>query len=121
MRFTFAVTAALASVAAAEEGVFAQYKAQFQNFIGKFGSMVEENVPKDPVASVAAKIGSVKVTSLTLDTWKDTLYEPVKAAATSPEEWYVMITGGNKTCYGMCYTDESKSTLLRVILTRLLS
>lgn len=104
MRFTLALTAAVATVAAAEEGGFAQYKAQFQNFLGKFGAIVPTSVvPKEPIVSVAAaKIGALKVNTLTLDSWKDTLYEPVKAAATIPEEWYVFISGRNKTCFGHC-------------------
>jgi hypothetical protein len=42
----------------------------------------------------------MRLNVLTLENWKQTLYEPVSAGATTPEEWWLLISGGNKTCYG---------------------
>lgn len=103
MRFSLAV-AALPAFVAAQEGPFDQYKAQFQNFLGNYASYIP-SIPNpgahDPVAAAAAKAGSMKLNVLTLDNWKDTLYEPVIAGSTVPTEWWVLVSGGNKTCFGM--------------------
>jgi hypothetical protein len=101
MRFSLSF-AALAAVASAQEGLFEQYKAQFQNFLGNMGASVPNPGAHDPVAAFEAKTGEMKLSTLTLENWKDTLYEPVPAGAVEPVEWWMFITGGNKTCYGRC-------------------
>lgn len=111
MRFSIATAALVAAVpalaadaAAANDGPLGQYKAQFQNFLGKFTGKVAENpIVKDgPIAAAEAKIGEIKTSHLTLENWKETLYAPVTTLTTSeaPEEWWVLITGRNKTCFG---------------------
>ncbi|KAK4644927.1 hypothetical protein QC763_309260 [Podospora pseudopauciseta] len=110
MRFSTA-TAALAALgplsAAAAESPFEQYKAKFQNFLSSFSGSagipeaadnVQVPIPKPKSKTVEPK----KIDTLTLANWKDTLYAPVHAEATIPEEWLVLITGGNKTCFGRC-------------------
>jgi hypothetical protein len=99
MRFFSAVAAvALPALAAAQD--FQQYQAQFQNFLSQFGSYIPNPARHNPVAALEAKVGSLKLHVLTLENWKDTLYEPVAADATKPAEWWVLTTGGNKTCFG---------------------
>lgn len=102
MRFSSSsILSALPLLAAAQEAApFEQYKAQFQNFLGNFGSYIPSPNKHDPVGAAEAKIGEMKMDILTLDNWKDTLYSPVKPESTTPEEWWVLITGGNKTCFG---------------------
>ncbi|KAF4973584.1 hypothetical protein FZEAL_9285 [Fusarium zealandicum] len=103
MRFSSStVLAALPALAAAQDSPVEQYKAQFQNFLGQMGSYVPNPGQHDPVAALEAKTGSMRLNVLTLDNWKDTLYEPVAPEATTPEEWWVLVSGGNKTCYGRC-------------------
>ncbi|OAA63069.1 hypothetical protein ISF_04945 [Cordyceps fumosorosea ARSEF 2679] len=109
MRFSLATTALVAAVPAlaadaVADGPLGQYKAQFQNFLGKFTGYVAESavVQDGPVAAVEAKIGEAKISQLTLENWKDTLYAPVQAGSEIPEEWWVLITGRNKTCFGQC-------------------
>ncbi|VBB78135.1 Putative protein of unknown function [Podospora comata] len=110
MRFSTA-TAALAALgplsAAAAESPFEQYKAKFQNFLSSFSGSagipeaadnVQVPIPKPKSKTVEPK----KIDTLTLANWKDTLYAPVHTEATIPEEWLVLITGGNKTCFGRC-------------------
>lgn len=100
MRFSlsaFAV-AALPALAAAQD--FAQYQAQFQNFLGNMGSYIPNPGRHDPIAAAEAKIGSMKMNILTLENWRETLYEPVKEGATQPEEFWILTTGRNKTCFG---------------------
>lgn len=101
MRFSSStVLAALPALAAAQDSPIDQYKAQFQNVIGQFASYIPNPGHHDPVAAAEAKAGSMRLNVLTLENWKQTLYEPVSAGTTSPEEWWLLISGGNKTCYG---------------------
>ncbi|KAL1883071.1 hypothetical protein VTK73DRAFT_9997 [Phialemonium thermophilum] len=106
MRFYLPAFAVLPLLAAAADGPFEQYKAQFQNFLSNFGSVGSKPVDDKPgfAAPPAAEkaAGEAKVQILTLDNWKDTLYGPVRPDATDPEEWWVLITGRNKTCFGHC-------------------
>lgn len=106
MRFSSTALLALPLLAAAAEGPFEQYKAQFQNFLGSFGAAPSKPEPEAANPDAPSPADDVKtatfaeVKDLTLSNWKDTLYSPVKAEATTPEEWWVLVTGGNKTCYG---------------------
>ncbi|KAF4949620.1 hypothetical protein FSARC_13428 [Fusarium sarcochroum] len=103
MRFSSStVLAALPALAAAQDSPIDQYKAQFQNIIGQFSSYIPNPGQHDPVAAAEAKAGSMRLNVLTLENWKQTLYEPVSAGATTPEEWWLLVSGGNKTCYGRC-------------------
>lgn len=84
-----------------------EYQAQFENYLGQaqsFLGKVTDKIPHpnrfDPVAAAEAKAGSLNLDILSLNSWKDTLYGPVKPGSTTPEEWWVLITGGNKTCFG---------------------
>ncbi|EQL04173.1 peptidyl-tRNA hydrolase [Ophiocordyceps sinensis CO18] len=97
-----AIFAALPLLASAEGSPFAQYQAHLQNFLGRVVSGVPNPGIHDPVAALEAKMGSMKLSTLTLGNWKQTLYEPVAPGATVPEEWWVLITGRNKTCLGHC-------------------
>jgi len=114
MRFSATAVLALPLLASAAESPFEQYKAKFQNFIGSFGAAVapgsQESSDSAGAASTTAGGGKaakivpkvINIESLTLQGWKDTLYAPVKPEATQPEEWWVLVTGGNKTCFGHC-------------------
>lgn len=98
MRFFSTVAAVLPALAAAQD--FQQYQAQFQNFLGQMGSYIPSPARHNPVAAAEAKVGSMKMHVLTLDNWKETLYEPVTPGAIKPVEWWVLTTGRNKTCLG---------------------
>lgn len=101
MRFSTALVAALPVLANAQDtDAFGQYKAQFQNFMGNMGSYIPNPGRHDPIAAAEAKAGSMKLNILTLENWKDTLYGPVSEGQTTPEDWWVLTTGGNKTCFG---------------------
>jgi hypothetical protein len=105
MRLSTSAVLALPLLAAAQGPLeqFEQYKAQFQNFLSNFGAKAPTEAPSaktHPVQAAEAAIGATQVEVLTLSHWKDTLYGPVKADSTTPTEWWVLITGGNKTCFG---------------------
>ncbi|KFG79396.1 hypothetical protein MANI_009532 [Metarhizium anisopliae] len=97
-----AIIAALPLLASAQEDPLAQYKAQFQTFMDKMSGYIPNPGTHDPVAALEAKLGSMKMSTLTLENWKETLYEPVAPGATVPTEWWVLISGRNKTCFGHC-------------------
>ncbi|KAI1108774.1 hypothetical protein F5Y14DRAFT_434926 [Nemania sp. NC0429] len=85
------------------------YQAQFQEYLGQaqgyfesFASKLPSPNKYDPVAAAAAKAGSNKLDIISLHNWEDTLYGPVTTGSTTPEEWWVLVTGGNKTCFGHC-------------------
>lgn len=118
MRFSTTALLALPVLASAAESPFEQYKAKFQNFISNFGAAIPSAEKGDATAAAAtgastgkAKTKKVvepkKIHTLTLENWKDTLFEPVQPDATSPEEWLVLLTGRNKTCFGRCDRVES--------------
>ena len=60
----------------------------------------------NPVASGAAKIASLKVVNLDQNNYKDLLKPGAATASPGIEEWMIMVTGGNKTCYGACQRAE---------------
>ncbi|KAK0705385.1 hypothetical protein B0H67DRAFT_558005 [Lasiosphaeris hirsuta] len=104
MRFTNSALLALPLLAAAAESPFEQYKAKFQNFISSFGAAVPNVAEKVAPAATSSKskVAAKEIKSLTLSNWKETLYAPVKPEAIQPEEWWVLVTGGAKTCFGHC-------------------
>jgi len=102
MRLASSLLLALPLLGEAAEGPFEQYRAQFQNFLGSFGSYLPKaNEPKEQAAAADAKPNKEAVALLALQDWKQTLYGPVRAEELyKPEEWWVLVTGGNKTCFG---------------------
>jgi hypothetical protein len=102
MRFT-SILLALPLLAVADEGPFEQYKAQFNNLFDTIASYLPNPASaSNPIHDAQAKAGSVAVHHLTLDNWKNTLYGSLKPGQTEPEEWWLLITGRNKTCFGRC-------------------
>ncbi|KAL2132375.1 hypothetical protein VTI74DRAFT_3885 [Chaetomium olivicolor] len=116
MRFSTTAVLALPLLASAAESPFEQYKAKFQNFLSSFGSASVAGTEKAADAAAAAAgaassaaskaaakakkvVDPLPIVTLTLDNWKDTLYGPVKA---DTEEWLVLVSGRNKTCFGRC-------------------
>lgn len=108
MRFSSSVLLALplTAFAAEEGGAFGQYKAQFQNFLGSFGAKQAEQSEKvvkmkaEQAAVEPVAVEDAHLATLTLGTWKDTLYGSLPADTTTPEEWWLFVTGRNKTCNG---------------------
>ncbi|KAF7558776.1 hypothetical protein G7046_g5380 [Stylonectria norvegica] len=105
MRFSAStIVAALPALASAQD--FEQYKAQFQKVVGDFGSYIPNLGRHDAAAALESKLGPNKLSVLTLENWQKTLYEPVAPDATTPEEWWVLVSGGPKTCFGHCEVVE---------------
>jgi len=112
MRFSSSLLLLLPALAAADQqsplGEFGEsVQANVQAWFSKLQSFIPSAPSAAPSASApfeagAAKVAERKVTPLTLENWRSTLTPSVSATTEGPEEWMVFITGGNKTCYGMC-------------------
>lgn len=66
------------------------------------------NAIPNPIDAGAAEVAGLVVDRLTLANHK-TLFQP-GAAISSPglEEWMIFVTGGNKTCFGLCQHAENE-------------
>ncbi|KAI2631659.1 hypothetical protein GGS21DRAFT_154644 [Xylaria nigripes] len=89
------------------------YQAQFQQYLGQaqlYFDKVAANFPSpnkyDPDAAAAAKADS-NINVIGLHNWRETLYGSVAPGSTTPDEWWVFITGRNKTCGGHCGKSEA--------------
>ncbi|CRK36636.1 hypothetical protein BN1708_020051, partial [Verticillium longisporum] len=99
MRLSVSAILALPLFAAAAENQFEEYKAQFQTYLDQFSSYIPNPNRYDAADAHEAKTGAKKLSILTLDNWEETLYSTVQPSQTTPEEWWLLITGRNKTCY----------------------
>ncbi|MCJ1476495.1 hypothetical protein MMC13_005161 [Lambiella insularis] len=74
----------------------------FEPYFEKAKSYLPASV-KSPLSTGAAQIVAKNVTPLTKDNWASTLKPSASAKAGSgPENWMILISGGNKTCFGKC-------------------
>ena len=105
MRLSAISALALPLLAASQENPLDQIKAQAQHYFDLVSSYIPNpNKAHTDVAAhaAAAKVGGKALHILTLNDWKDTILSSVKPASPTPEEWWVLVTGGNKTCFGHC-------------------
>jgi hypothetical protein len=112
MRLSTITTLALPLLAAAtqQESPLDQVKVQAQYYFDKFSSYIPSpNKAHTIVAAhaAAAKAGGKALHILTLGDWEETIRGSVKPASSKPVEWWVLVTGGNKTCFGHCGTVET--------------
>lgn len=108
MRLSTASVLALPLLAAAQqENPLDQVKAQAQYWFDKVSSYLP-NPNKAHTPDVASsKAAARPLHVLTLDNWEATIRGSVNPASTKPEEWWVMVTGGNKSCFGHCLHAET--------------
>jgi hypothetical protein len=108
MRFTAVTLLVLPLVAAAQnESPIEQAKNQaleWASYLQKFlPPMPRPGAKLEP--SVASKAGGKAVHHLSLSNWEEEMRSVIKTDATAespPEDWWVFVTGGNKTCFGHC-------------------
>ena len=125
MRFstTTALMALPLLVSAAEQvpltGPLDHIKASFQQSFAQYSALAAaytKFIPHwnthDAAHAAAAKAGGSNIDILSLDNWKDTLRGSVTPNSAKPEEWWVLITGGNKTCYGRCGQAEDRKSVV---------
>ncbi|KAB8288204.1 hypothetical protein EYC80_010209 [Monilinia laxa] len=102
MRISTASLLTLPLLAAAQESPLEQAKAQAQHWLSKLQSYIPSPSSENPLEAATQKVGQAKIHHLTLDTWQETIRGSVTPESTLPQEWWVLATGGNKTCYGLC-------------------
>jgi len=104
MHFPTVTLLALPLLAAAveEASPLDQAKAQAQFYFDKLLSYIPNPNKAHTPGTTAAAVGGKTLNILTLSDWETTIRSSVKSTSTTPEEWWVLITGGNKTCFGMC-------------------
>jgi len=93
---------ALPLLAVAQQDPFEQAKAQAQYWFDKISSYIPNPSRAHTPPQAAAKAGGKTLNILTLNNWEHTIRSSVKPASTEPEEWWVLLTGGNKTCFNQC-------------------
>jgi hypothetical protein len=103
---TLALALPLLSVASAQQSPLDQAKEQAQYWLGKLQSYLPNPNTEHPAQAAAAapgaKVGAKTVTILDLNNWESTIRDSFKPTSKKPEEWWVLMTGGNATCYGRC-------------------
>ena len=72
-----------------------------QGWFNKAKSYLPSPTPVAPVEVVTEQIVQKTVTPFTLNNWKSFL-EPSSEA----QDWFIFVTGGNKTCFGRCERAE---------------
>ncbi|KAJ5485270.1 hypothetical protein N7539_005258 [Penicillium diatomitis] len=94
MRFT-SIVALLPALALAQEQV--PLADRVQGWFNKAKNLVPSPVPDEPVQKVVEKVSEKHVTPVTMQNWQSIL-----TPAEDPQDWYIFVTGGNKTCFGRC-------------------
>lgn len=104
MRFSTIPVVALPLLAAAahDQSPLEQAKAFAETWYAKISAAIPNPSKQTPTTSFTAAAGSTQVHTLTLGNWEQTIRGSVKAESTAPEEWWILTTGGNKTCHGFC-------------------
>jgi hypothetical protein len=77
----------------------AQSFPQLQSVLSKIKSFVPSAATVTTSDAAAAAVRK-NVVPLTLDNWHKTFAAPSVQEAS--REWYVLVTGGNKSCWGLC-------------------
>jgi len=102
MRFSSSLLLALPALALAQEQVPIVDK--IKGWLDQAQSFISSAVPSvpSPLDAGAAKVAEHVETALTLENWESVLSADPSATTAGPTDFIVYITGGNKTCYGLC-------------------
>lgn len=112
MRFSATTLLALPLLAGAtqQESPLDQAKAKFDYYLKKAQSFIpnpSKDTPIDTSYSASSSTSGKAPEVLTLGDWESTIRGSVAADSTTPQEWWVLVTGGNKTCFGQCTKVET--------------
>jgi len=104
MRFSISTILALPLLAAAaqQQNPLEQVQETAQYYFQKIQGFVPHFNTWHEAEAAAAKAGGKNLNILSIDNWKSTLRSSVTASSKGPQEWWVLLTGGNKTCFGQC-------------------
>lgn len=101
------ILAALPALAVAQEQI--PLAERLQGWFNKAKSYLPAPTPVAPL-KVSEQIIQKSVTPFNLDNWQSNL-EP----ASHPQDWFVFVTGGNKTCFGQCERADRSFNVSREI------
>ena len=103
MHVTTALLLALSAAAYADtQSPLGSFAPTLQTWFEKAKSYIPSAVTS-PIDAGASKVAAKNVVSLTKENWASTLTPSAStSAASGPENWMVLISGGNKTCGGHC-------------------
>jgi hypothetical protein len=103
MRFSAITLLALPFLAAAEtQDPLQQLQDTALHYFNKAYSLIPHTNTFSAAEAALAKAGGSNIDVLSIDNWRSTLLNSVTPASTGPEEWWVLLTAGNKTCWGNC-------------------
>lgn len=104
MRFSASALLALPLLAVAqrEQSPFENIVDQVQGYFDKFATYIPNPNIAHTFNHAAAATAGKAVHTLSLDNWKSTLTSGASSYSEGTAEWWVLISGANKTCYGMC-------------------
>jgi hypothetical protein len=104
MRFSDAAILALPLLAAAaqQRSPLDHVKERAEYWFNMVSSFMPRPSTQHPIETTASKVASSSIDILSLNNWKSVLRSAVEPSSETPEEWFILITGGNKTCYGQC-------------------
>lgn len=103
MRFSAAALLALPLLAAAEtQSPLVQAQDTAKHYFDLIYSFIPHSNTYSASEAAAAKADGKNINVLTLNNWRSTLRNSVTAASEGPEEWWVLLTGGDKSCWGNC-------------------
>jgi len=116
MRFE-TVLLALPALAAAQQQI--PLLDQLQGYYKQASAKVADYLPKAPPAPVApnapkvtdmaaSAISAAAVERLTLDNYNTVLKAGAATSSPGIEEWLIFVTGGNKSCFGLCQYAETE-------------
>ncbi|KAI9658429.1 MAG: hypothetical protein M1829_006784 [Trizodia sp. TS-e1964] len=111
MRFSISLYLALGVLVAAEEqknplqGLYENLQEPLQQWFGKIKALLP-NSPATPINEAVLNVVEHTIEPITLENWKTVLSTTNIATLDNGREWWVLITGGNKTCHRACATVE---------------
>lgn len=103
MRFSATALLALPLLAVAEtQSPLAQAQDTAQYYFDLIYSYIPHTNTFSATEAAAAKAEGKNIDILSINNWRSTLRSSVTPASKGPEEWWVLLTGGDKTCWGNC-------------------
>lgn len=90
-------------------------KEKAQGWFDKAKSYIPTAAATAPIDAGAAKVADKVATKLNAGNWQSTLSSSSSVPHEGPEEWMILVTGGNKSCYGQCTQVERAWNVRRPI------
>jgi hypothetical protein len=113
MRYSSAILALPALALAQDQVPLAdKLRGWFKQAQDYIPSSVPSVIP-NPVDAGASFVVEQYVHELNLSNWKSIVTPGAAAQTAGSEEWFIFLTGGNETCYGLCGNVTKEWTVRR--------